>query len=156
MSPSRPSSTRSSARSIGGDIIFDSAKSISFEGDSGPYLQYSAVRAHSVLEKAGKEGVRSIEKGARRIALPDKAGLLEKLIVRFPDIVARAQAEYAPQQIAGYLIDLAGAFNSFYGNNTIVDPKEPLSPYRIFLTQAFLATMTNGLWLLGIKVPRKM
>ena len=140
---------------IGGDVIFDSAKSISFEGDSGPYLQYSAVRAQSVLAKAEKEAG-SREKGAHKIALPEKVGLLEQLIVRFPDIAERARQEYAPQHVANYLINLAGAFNAFYGNSVIVDVKEPLSPYRIELTRAFLKTMTDGLWLLGIKVPRRM
>lgn len=134
---------------IGGDVIFDTDKSISFEGDSGPYLQYAAVRAQSVLAKAG-DSEQKISK------VPDKVGLLERLVTRFPDIADRARLEYAPQHIAGYLINLAGAFNAFYAGNTIVDPKEPLSPYRIALTRAFLATMTEGLWLLGIKVPRKM
>jgi len=142
-------------QAIGGDVIFDSAKSISFEGDSGPYLQYSAVRAQAVLEKAEKEGVKAAKNSAKA-TLPEKAGLLEKLITRFPDIVARARAEYAPQHIAGYLINLAGAFNSFYGNQTIVDVKDPLSPYYVALTKSFRTTMTNGLWLLGIKVPEKM
>jgi len=142
-------------QAIGGDVIFDSAKSISFEGDSGPYLQYSAVRAAAVLEKAEKEGIQAATDSATA-ALPEKTGLLEKLISRFPDLVARARAEYAPQHIAGYLINLAGAFNSFYGNQMIVDPKDPLSPYYVALTQAFRTTMVNGLWLLGIKVPRKM
>jgi arginyl-tRNA synthetase len=142
-------------QAIGGDVIFDSAKSISFEGDSGPYLQYSAVRAGAVLEKAKKEGIDIANKSAK-IALPEKAGLLEKLIIRFPDIVARARAEYAPQHVATYLINFAGAFNSFYANETIVDAKDSLSPYRIALTDAFLKAMTNGLWLLGIKVPKKM
>jgi len=142
-------------QAIGGDVIFDSAKSISFEGDSGPYLQYSAVRAAAVLEKAEKEGVK-VAKNSAKATLPEKAGLLEKLIVRFPDIVARARTEYAPQHIAGYLINLAGAFNSFYGNQTIADAKDPLSPYYVALTKSFRTTMTNGLWLLGIKVPEKM
>jgi arginyl-tRNA synthetase len=142
-------------QAIGGDVIFDSAKSISFEGDSGPYLQYSAVRAAAVIEKAGKEGVK-VAKNSAKATLPEKAGLLEKLIVRFPDIVARARVEYAPQHIAGYLINLAGAFNSFYGNQTIADAKDPLSPYYVALTKSFRTTMTNGLWLLGIKVPEKM
>jgi len=139
--------------SVGSDIIFDSAKSISFEGDSGPYLQYSAVRANSVLEKAKAEGLAS---DAKPKVLPEKVGLLERLITRFPDIAARASLEYAPQQIAGYLIELAGAFNSFYGNSVIVSANEPLSPYRIALTKSFVATMTDGLYLLGIKVPKKM
>ena len=136
--------------SVGNDIIFDSVASVSFEGDSGPYLQYSAVRANSVLEKA--KGMKIPEK----IQLPEKVGLLERLLVRFDDIALRAAREYAPQQVAGYLIELAGAFNGFYAGNTIADTAEPLSPYRIALTKAFLATMIEGLCLLGIKVPKRM
>jgi len=137
-------------QAIGGDVVFDSAKSISFEGDSGPYLQYSAVRANSVLEKAGKQDAPGTKK------LPDKVGLLEKLIIRFPDVVERARDEYAPQLVANYLTGVAAAFNAFYAGNIIVDDKEPLSPYRIALTRSFLKVMTDGLWLLGIKVPNKM
>jgi|GEM_PF-33903 len=137
-------------QATGGDVIFDSAKSISFEGDSGPYLQYSAVRANSILEKAKKENLDS------RIITPEKVGLLEKLIVRFPDVVERASAEYAPQLVANYLINLAGAFNSFYAGNTIVDVNEPLSPYRVALTERFVETMEKGLHILGIKIPKRM
>jgi len=143
-------------QAIGGDVIFDSAASISFEGDSGPYLQYSAVRAKSILEKAKKEGIEPLKIKQLKDPSVEKTGLLERLISRFPDIVARARAEYAPQHIAGYLIALAGAFNGYYAGNTIVDAKDPASPYRVALTKAFLTTMTNGLWLLGIKVPKKM
>ena len=137
---------------IGGDIIFDAGSSVSFEGDSGPYLQYATVRANSVLEKAG---FNDTEVGPPQI-LPEKVGLLEKLILRFPDIAERAKNEYAPQHVANYLITLASAFNSFYANQVIVDPKNPLSPYYVFLTQKFVKTMTDGLWILGIKVPKKM
>jgi arginyl-tRNA synthetase len=135
--------------SIGSDIVFDSVASISFEGDSGPYLQYSAVRANSVLEKAK-------ELKAGKMVMPREVGMLERLLIRFDDIVARAASEYAPQQLATYLIDLAGAFNHFYNTQIILDEKEPLSPYRIELTRSFRDAMTAGLALLGIKVPRKM
>ena len=138
---------------IGGDVIFDSGASISFEGDSGPYLQYSAVRAGSILEKAKLEGVTY---SSSNMVKPDKVGMLEKLISRFPDIIERARNEYSPQHVAGYLIDLAGAFNSFYASQQIVDKNDALSPYYLALTQSFLTTMTNGLCVLGIKVPRKM
>jgi arginyl-tRNA synthetase len=143
-------------QSIGGDVIFDSAASISFEGDSGPYLQYAAVRANSILEKAQKEGVRSTEKGAAPIALPEHVSLVEKLISRFPDIVERARIEYSPQHVANYLVALAGAFNAYYAANQIVSDTDPLSPYRVDLTKAFHTVMVNGLWLLGIKVPKRM
>ncbi|HTK33341.1 MAG TPA: arginine--tRNA ligase [Candidatus Paceibacterota bacterium] len=149
-------------QAVGSDVIFDSAKSISFEGDSGPYLQYSVVRANSIIEKAkteldlGKEGeIRSLIH-LSKVVLPEKVGLLEKLIVRFPDIVERASSEYAPQLIANYLINLAGAFNSFYASNIIVDADEALSPYRVLLTKSFVETMSEGLHILGIKIPKRM
>jgi arginyl-tRNA synthetase len=90
------------------------------------------------------------------LKLPDTVGPLEKLIVRFPDIVERARNEYAPQLLATYLINLAGAFNSFYASKIILDKNDPASPYRLALTKAFLMTMTRGLWVLGIKVPKEM
>jgi arginyl-tRNA synthetase len=141
-------------QAIGGDVIFDSAASISFEGDSGPYLQYSVVRASSVLEKAKQEGIEPATDA--NVALPEKVNLLEKLITRFPDVLENARKEYAPQYVATYLIQLAGAFNSFYAGNPIVSKTEPRSPYRVALTKAFVTTMTNGLWVLGIKVPKRM
>lgn len=138
-------------QAIGGDIIFDFDKSISFEGDSGPYLQYSAVRAHSLLKKA--EGVVSVSKN-----IPDSWETinLERILERFPDIVTRAGSEYAPHYIATYLIELAGEFNSFYANHKIIDEGDITSPYRLALTQAFHQVMLIGLDLLGIKVPEKM
>ena len=144
-------------QAIGGDVIFDSSASISFEGDSGPYLQYATVRAGSILEKAKQERIGVISNGAEKMAqLPEKVTVLEKLISRFPDVVERARLEYSPQHVANYLITLAAAFNAYYAQHTIVDIQDSQSPYRIALTRAFQITMTNGLWLLGIKVPKKM
>jgi arginyl-tRNA synthetase len=145
-------------QAIGGDVIFDTAASISFEGDSGPYLQYAAVRAGSLLEKAAEAGMQArvfADEGTARI-VPDKVTDLEKLLSRFPDVVARARAEYAPQLVSTYLIALAGAFNAYYANNTIIDVTDPLSPYRVALTEAFRMTLVRGLWILGIKVPKRM
>ncbi len=144
-------------QAIGGDIIFDSAASISFEGDSGPYLQYAVVRANSVLEKAKQEGIEALDiNGKNSSALPEKVVLLEKLLVRYADVLERAHNEQAPQHVAGYLVSLAGAFNSFYANQTITDKNNSLSPYYVALTKAFQLAMVDGLWVLGIKVPKKM
>ena len=142
--------------STGSNIIFDSASSISFEGDSGPYLQYSAVRAQSIIEKAKEEKIEIDNVPLAQFVLPDSVYPLEKMIIKFEEIVARSRADLAPQTIASYLVTLAGAFNSFYGSQIIVDSKNPLSAYYVALTRAFLITMTNGLHLLGIRVPRRM
>ncbi len=138
-------------QAIGGDIIFDFDKSISFEGDSGPYLQYSAVRANSILKKA--EGVIEIS-GVKLDGWVTTN--LERLLERFPSIVERAGTEYAPHYITTYLTELAGEFNSFYASHKIIDEADPTSAFRLAITEAFVRIMTDGLNLLGIKVPEKM
>lgn len=138
-------------QSIGNDIIFDFEKSISFEGDSGPYLQYSHARARSLLEKAKRENIiPSFEN------VPPATTELEKLLYRFPEIAEKAVDDFGPQHIANYLIELSRSFNSFYGNTQIIDKNNLESAYRIALTEAFSTVLKNGLHLLGIKAPEKM
>jgi arginyl-tRNA synthetase len=150
-------------QAIGGDIIFDFDKSISFEGDSGPYLQYSYVRAKSVLQKATQvldvldvEDVVSERLKQLQQLKHIQPSTLERLLYRFPEVVEQAGEELEPHHIATFLIELAGAFNSWYASEQIVDTKDPTSPYKVALTEAFAMAMKNGLWLLGIKVPEKM
>ena len=151
-------------QAIGGDIIFDFEKSISFEGDSGPYLQYSYVRARSVLVKAkdvpGVVGDKNvvIEKHIEHLQQFQhiQPFPLERLLVRFPEVVARAGEEYQPHYVTTYLTELAGVFNSWYANEKIIDASDPSSPYKLALTEKFAQVMKNGLWILGIKVPERM
>mgnify|MGYP001560582128 FL=1 len=135
-------------QAIGGDVIYEPTKALSFEGDSGPYLQYAVVRARAVLAKAGE-----IKKAD---TLPEKVETLEKLLVRFPEVIERARTEYAPHHIVTYLIELSSAFNSYYANNQIINEKDPVSAYRLTLTKVFSQVMANGLWVLGITVPTRM
>ena len=139
-------------QAIGGDIIFDFDKSISFEGDSGPYLQYSAVRANSILKKA------EMSKCLFDTKIPDdwQTTNLERILERYPSVVEKATQEYAPHYVVTYLIQLAGEFNSFYASHTIIDEKDSTSPYRLALTKAFSEVIVSGLDLLGIKVPNQM
>jgi arginyl-tRNA synthetase len=139
-------------QAVGSDIIFDFDKSISFEGDSGPYLQYSTVRAKSLLVKA--EGVVELSEN-----LPEgwQTTNLERLLERFGAIVERAGREYAPSQLVTYLTELAGEFNSFYNSGKIIDAENAaVSGYKLALTKTFADVMEKGLDLLGIKVPEKM
>ena len=134
----------------GGDIVFDKTKAVSFEGDSGPYIQYTAVRANSVLEKAGWKG-----KGPAFETLQKDIYNIEHFLYRFPEIVGRASAEKSPHYIALYLLELASAFNNFYANNKIIEAGEE-TDYRLGITQAVSTIFSNGLYLLGIKVPERM
>jgi arginyl-tRNA synthetase len=142
----------------GKDIIFDFDKSISFEGDSGPYLQYSYARAKSVLRKARNEKIKSKVESLKSKAEDKNAEsiLLEKILYRFPEVVERAGEEYSPHYIASYLIEISSAFNSFYGNNKIVDKADSNSSYKVALTEAFSIVLKNGLNLLGISAPERM
>lgn len=135
----------------GKNIVFDPVAALSFEGDSGPYLQYAHTRALSVLAKAKDEKI-----SASAALAPDKITDVERMLYRFPEVVMRATHAYEPHYVTTYLTELAGMFNSWYAKEKIVDPKDPHSPYRIALTQAFATTMKNGLWLLGIRAPEKM
>jgi len=81
---------------------------------------------------------------------------VEKLLYQFPEVVLRSASEYEPHYIANYLIEVARAYNSFYGNTMIVDKEDKTSSYKIALTYAFSFVMKNGLYLLGIEAPKKM
>jgi arginyl-tRNA synthetase len=139
-------------QAIGSSIIYDEEKSISFEGDSGPYLQYATVRVQALLEKAKKENV------TPNVQIPEawETTTLEKYLYRFPETVERAFSLLEPHHIATYLTELASTFNSFYAQQQIVDKNDVASPYRLALVEAFQKTMKNGLYLLGIQVPEKM
>ena len=129
----------------GGDIIFDEEKSLSLEGDSGPYLQYARARALSVISQAD---------GSGEMSAPENNYALEHLIVRFPEVAARAARERAPHHVTQYLTQLASAWNSFYAEERIRGGEHEV--YKLRVAQAFVNTMTRGLWLLGIPTPDKM
>lgn len=133
---------------IGRDILFDYATSLSFEGDSGPYLQYTLARLSSLLQKAG---------GALRDsggATMEKPEELERLIARYPAIVLRAQEEFAPHHITQYLLALSRTFNAYYAKTQIIGVPE--SGYRIRLAQSVSRTLAHGLDLLAIPRMERM
>ncbi|XKT75354.1 MAG: arginine--tRNA ligase [Patescibacteria group bacterium UBA2103] len=127
------------------DIIYDVEKSLSLEGDSGPYLQYALVRAKKILRDA-KEGEDQ--------SIPEEPYHLEKMLYRFPEVVARAQELYEPHHITQYLTELAALFNSFYAHEKIIGGAH--ENYKLLLTMAFVQTMENGLWILNIEAPEEM
>ncbi len=135
----------------GKDINFDPETSLSFEGDSGPYLQYSTVRARSILSKA-------VYLGAKLPNIPEgwQTTAVEKMLIHFPEVVEHAVEQWSPHFIVTYVLELSQAFNSWYASTKILDDTDPASAYKIVLTAAFAQTMTNGLQLLGIAVPEKM
>lgn len=144
-------------QSIGSDIVYDFEKSISFEGDSGPYLQYAYARAQSILRKAKTEKVKSDTNLRMTSEFTNiKTSRLEKMMTYFPEIVAKAGDQLEPHGIAIYLTELAREFNNYYAHNKIVDKADEFSPYKLAIVEKFSLIMKNGLWILGIDVLEKM
>jgi arginyl-tRNA synthetase len=151
-------------QAIGRDIAFDPEKSISFEGNSGPYLQYTYTRAKSVLDKAVNQGIDFID-----AKIPENWNVtnLEKVLYQFPEIIEKSFDETAPQYIATFAINVASEFNSFYGNTQILNKadidgegSEQFSPaeqaYKVALTKATMVVLQNALKVLGIKTVERM
>lgn len=136
-------------QSPGKDIIFDPESSLSFEGDSGPYLLYSLSRANSVLRKAEEAG---IVWGA---VTASEVTPIDRVLYRFPHVVKRAALELSPQLVVTFLTELAGAFNSWYAAEKIIGGGEH-EARRVALVQAFSIVMRNGISMLGMKPLNRM
>ncbi len=136
--------------SLDSDIVYDFEKSISFDGDSGPYLQYTAVRANSLLNKAKETNLSNNKE------IPQVITTLEKLFCRFPEIIEMAYCDFSPNHITTYLTELTSAFNTFYSNTKILEKENKYAVYHLKLVKSFFQTIKNGLWLLGVQVPEKM
>ncbi len=131
------------------DIIFDAERSLSFEGDSGPYLQYTAARITSLLAKAEDRPIDA----QKSTDAPTPS--LHKVLLRFPEVLARAQVERAPHHVATYLIELAREFNAFYANTVVLDGA-PDEPYKLALCAVTHNVIIKGLFALGIPTPARM
>jgi arginyl-tRNA synthetase len=135
----------------GQNINFDPETSLSFEGDSGPYLQYTHARISSLIEKGAGLGIDPKYSEGQEISD------VEKIVYRLPEVVEMAVSEYAPQYVVTYLLQVAQAFNSYYASNIIVDEaNKEISAHRLAIAQAVQIVLKNGLNLLGIKAPTRM
>ncbi len=136
----------------GKNIVYDADTALSFDGDSGPYVQYTYARCQSVIAKAQKNNMQPAF-----IHACEGSIVVEKILTQFEEVVEYANKEYAPHHIANYLLDLVHAYNSYYADNIIVDVEEQdISEYRLAVTVATAQVIKNGMMLLGIRVPEKM
>lgn len=135
------------------DTAFDLKESLSFEGNSGPYLQYTYARMKSLLAKAGNENPSAPDMFPE---LQDAEQLLLRALPRFSDIVLEAAQSYSPHIISTYLFDLTQRFNAFYEECPILEAKAEQKAFRLALTAATAHVLKNGLGLLGIDVLERM
>jgi arginyl-tRNA synthetase len=141
------------------DYAFDWEEVISFEGHTGPYLQYAHARTCNVLRKGG--GAPASYDGAL-LVLPEEQALL-RVIARLPEVVREAAEQYEPSLVARLLLDLAAAFSRYFtlGNQErdkriLVEGNEGLRAARLALTGSTRVTLAAGLTLLGIPTPENM
>ncbi len=125
--------------------IFDLDKFLSFEGKTGPYVMYQAVRIKSILAKS------VMPSAAIKVETPLEVDLAFKLLIQFPAAVEDAVRLRSPKELVDHLYDLAQTFSKFYANHSIAD-----DPSRVALSIRVLAQLQTGLNLLGIDVPEKM
>ncbi len=135
----------------GKDIIFDINKSISFEGDSGPYLMYTHARANSLLAKGREEGLSPSP-------ITDFFGSkdLMRLLIRFNDVVHRSAEETSPNHLVEYLLEISGSFNSWYAKEQVITENKEESAQKLSMVELFKNTLFNGLTILAIHAPEKM
>lgn len=138
------------------DIVFSYDKALNFDGETGPYCQYTYARAASVLAKANlaDAGIDEFELGTEEISLVEYD--LVNVLSNFPETVAAAAEKYEPSLITRYAVDLASVFNKFYFDCKILSAEGQVRNFRLALTKATRITLKNALGLLGIKTPEKM
>ena len=136
------------------DEVFDWNTILNFQGETGPYVQYTYVRTKSVLEKAGY--LPKIE-DIKTNNLSDEYSLaILKLIYNFEDVLIQVTDKNEPSILARYLIDLAKAYSSFYNENKIIVEDKEVQNARVYLTYAVSQVLKQGANLLGIQMPEKM
>lgn len=141
------------ARENGKIVTFDWDAALNFDGQASPYIQYAAVRAGSILRKAGG----GLPGGATPVYELEPAEIeMIDLISRLPKEVQRAAAELRPLYIATLAYDLARAFNNFYNQCPVLTMDEPVRSFRLRLVAATRQAIINTLGLLGIQVPDAM
>lgn len=129
---------------------FDLEEVVRFEGDTGPYVQYTNARAQSILRKANKEI------SMDNLSLNDDWSFaVAKALADFPAIVAKASEKFEPPIIAKYALDLSKKFNKYYANVRILDEDDQLNA-RLALVQATSIVLTEALRLLGVNAPKEM
>ncbi|NQT85133.1 arginine--tRNA ligase, partial [bacterium] len=136
------------------DILFDPAASVSFEGDTGPYVQYSHTRICGILRKAAEADLPEADWG--QLGNPDEVQLGLRLM-GFPTAIREAAADCNPAKVANAVLDLARAFAHFYHDNHVLQAETPeLASARLALCRAVQTVLKRGLELLGIEAPERM
>ncbi|MBP6993764.1 arginine--tRNA ligase [Candidatus Woesebacteria bacterium] len=139
--------------SLGKDVVFNFEESLSFEGNSGPYLLYSIVRCKSILEKAKDSPTTNQKTHAQPEDLD--IGIL-RLLIHFPDVVTQAATLYSPHLLCTYLHKLAQEFNAYYDKAPILKAEGDLRTLRLAIVERVRSTLSAGVQILGFQEVERM
>lgn len=135
-------------------MLFNPEESIDFQGNTGPFIQYTHARIQSLLRKASEQGV---DHSGTYTELHEQERSLIQSILKFPEIVLEAASEKAPSVIANYTYDLVKTYNSMYQQVSILnDENSAAVAFRVDLSRKTAVVIRNAMRLLGIGVPDKM
>ncbi|NLW42538.1 MAG: arginine--tRNA ligase [Tissierellia bacterium] len=135
------------------DYVFDWDKLLSFEGETGPYVQYTHARINSLLSKGEFDKGKAIDE---KLLTSDEEFEILKAIYNFEDVIKDAGEKFQPFFITRHIVNLAQMFNKYYASTPILVDDEDLKQARLMLCYATKTVIKNGLGILGIKAPEKM
>jgi arginyl-tRNA synthetase len=135
------------------DFVYNPEESISFEGETGPYVQYAHARICSIMRKYGKPLPKKVNCEVLSTSHEERVILL---LSEFPERVEEAAEHYKPHIVANYLIELAQAFSEFYHTCPILQAEREVMEARLALVVSVKQVIANGLRLLGIEAPERM
>jgi arginyl-tRNA synthetase len=139
------------------NMTFNPKESIDFNGNTGPFIQYTHARIKSVLRKATEQGIITEVPVTENLPLSDKESNLVQLLSAFPTIVREAGQEFSPAVIANYVYELVKEYNQFYHDFSILREENPeIKYFRLVLSAAVADVIRKGMNLLGIDVPERM
>ncbi|MCB2195997.1 MAG: arginine--tRNA ligase [Bacteroidetes bacterium] len=138
-------------------MTFDPKESIDFNGNTGPFIQYTYARIQSLVRKAKDNGLEPSSKLNENLELSAKELHLIKLIYSYPEVLKEAAEAYSPAQVANYVYDMAKEFNQFYHDHPIVsEENKNLALLRLQLSGQVSKIIESGMGILGIHVPERM
>jgi arginyl-tRNA synthetase len=139
------------------NMTFNPKESIDFNGNTGPFIQYTHARIKSVLRKADDQKLTATVAADAALNLSEKEISLVQMLADFPNIVKEAGDEYSPAVVANYVYDLAKEYNQFYHDHSMLkEENEQLRAFRLTLSRNIARVIKTGMSLLGIEVPERM
>ena len=139
------------------NMLFNPEESIDFNGNTGPFIQYTYARIRSIIRRAAEQGLQLTVPAADAVELNEKEISLIQKIAEYPAAVAQAGKDYSPSGIANYCYELTKAFNQFYHDYSVLSADTPeQKQLRLAISANVAKTIKNGMALLGIGVPERM